>query len=110
MSPAPPYYWLRFKCTLKPGTYRVEVRATDGAGNRQVTVGRGTLRVVRSGAPVFTAPFWPSGLGQSFSTRLSHGLRPAWLLRQPGSPTIVRAPAHRGAWKAGHWAAIAARR
>ena len=46
-----PYFWMRFKCTLKPGTYRVVVRATDWAGNRQATIGRGTLRVVRSGAP-----------------------------------------------------------
>ena len=110
VSPPAPYFWTRFKCMLKPGTYRVEVRATDWAGNRQVTVGHGTLRVVRSGAPDFTAPWWPSGLVGSFSTRFSHGLRPAWLLRQPDSPTIVRAPAQRGAWKARHWAAIAARR
>ena len=33
MAPPLPYYWLRFKCTLQPGTYRVEVRATDWAGN-----------------------------------------------------------------------------
>ena len=31
--------------------------------------------------------------------RLNHGLRPAWLLRQPGSPAMVHAAVHRGAWK-----------
>jgi hypothetical protein len=106
MSPPAPYYWMRFKCTLKPGTYHVEVRATDWAGNRQVTIGRNTLRVVRGGAPDFSPPFWPAGLGMAMSGRLNHGLRPAWLLRQPGSPTIVRAASHRGAWKARHWPEI----
>jgi len=105
-SPPAPYFWMRFKCTLKPGTYRVEVHATDWAGNRQVTVGHNILRVVRSGAPDFSPPWWPSGLGSSFSSRLNHGLRPAWLLRQPGSPTIVRAASHRGAWQARHWPEI----
>ncbi len=57
-----PYYWLRFKCTLKPGIYRVEVRAADGAGNPQVTIGRTTLRVVRSGAPAPWHPGWPAGV------------------------------------------------
>ena len=28
-----PYYWLRFTCTLAPGSYRIVVRATDWAGN-----------------------------------------------------------------------------
>ena len=106
MSPPAPYYWMRFKCTLKPGAYRVEVHATDWAGNRQVTTGRNTLRVVRSGAPDFSPPWWPSGLGMAMSSRLNHGLRPAWLLRQPGSPTIVHAASHRGAWKARHWPEI----
>ena len=101
-SPAPSYYWLRFKCTLKPGSYHVEVRATDWAGNRQVTVGHNTLRVVRSGAPDVSPPSWPSGLPGSMSSRLNHGPRPAWLLRQPGSPTVVYAVSHRGAWQARH--------
>ncbi len=103
-SPSPSYYWMRFKCRFKPGTYRVEVRATDWAGNRQVTIGRNLLRVVRSGAPDFRPPWWPSGLpDSSMGSRLNHGLRPAWLLRQPGSPATVHAPSHRGAWKAQHW-------
>ena len=67
MSPAPPYYYLRFKCTLKPGTYRVEVRATDWAGNPQVLIGRNRLRVVRRGAPAFHNPGWPAGLPNSSS-------------------------------------------
>ena len=68
-----PYYWLRFKCTLKPGTYRIEVRATDGAGNPQVTIGRNTLRVVRSGAPAPRRPAWPAGLpGHAFASRLGY--------------------------------------
>ena len=117
MSPSPSYYWLRFRCSLKPGTYRVVVRAFDLAGNPQVTVGKGTLRVVRSGAPTFHAPWWPSGLAASFAglakqrvvpiafkgARLNHGLRSAWLMRQPGSPTLLRPAVHRGAWKAAHW-------
>ena len=62
------------------------MRATDLAGNRQVTVGPGALRVVRSGAPDFTPPWWPSGLVGSFSTASDHGLRPAWLLRRARQP------------------------
>ena len=79
-----PYYWLRFSCKLKPGTYRVEVRATDWAGNPQVVAGRGLLRVVRSGAPRFHAPPWPAGLPASstgFFSRLSHSLEARRLLR-----------------------------
>ncbi len=103
-SPAPPYYWLRFKCTLKPGTYRVEVRATDLAGNPQVLIGRNRLRVVRRGAPAFVAPEWPSGLPSNFmGSRVNHGQRPAWLLRLAGSPATVRAASHRGGWQAQHW-------
>ncbi len=110
-SPSPSYYWTRFNCTLKPGTYRVEVHADDWAGNRQVTVGHGVLRVVRRGAPEFSPPWWPSGLpSESMGTRLNHGLRPAWLLRQPGSPTVVHAASHRGAWKAQHWPEVRAKR
>jgi hypothetical protein len=68
-----PYSWLRFKCTFKPGTYRIEVRASDGAGNPQVTIGRTTLRVVCSGAPTPWHPAWPAGLpGQGFGSRLGH--------------------------------------
>ena len=59
---APAYLWLRFTCKLKPGLYRVVVRAVDRAGNLQTRTGRGWLRVVRSGAPKATPPFWPSGL------------------------------------------------
>jgi hypothetical protein len=116
--PSPSYYWIRFKCSLKPGTYHVVVHAADNAGNPQATVGNGTLRVVRSGAPAFHAPWWPSGLmGDFFGTivthhvvpvgftgaRLNHGLRSAWLLRQPGSPAMVHPALHRGAWKSAHW-------
>ena len=57
-----PYFWLRFKCTFKPGIYHVTVRATDLAGNKQVRVGRGSLTVVASGAPAARAPQWPAGL------------------------------------------------
>ncbi len=117
-SPSPSYYWIGFKCSLKPGTYHVVVHAVDNAGNPQATVGNGTLRVVRSGAPAFHAPWWPSGLmGDFFGTdvthhvvpvgfmgaRLNHGLRSAWLLRQPGSPAMVHPALHRGAWKSAHW-------
>jgi photosystem II stability/assembly factor-like uncharacterized protein len=100
------FYWLRFRCNLKPGTYHVVVRAVDWAGNHQVTVGRNTLRVVRRGAPAVSPPGWPAGLPSSDYwdyARLNHGLRSAWLLRQPGSPAVVRAAAHRGAWQAAHW-------
>ena len=62
MSPPPEYYWWRFTCRLQPGTYRTEVRAVDWAGNRQVTVGRGELRVVKAGAPPQRHPGWPEGL------------------------------------------------
>ena len=83
-SPVPPYFYLHFKCTLKPGTYRVEVRATDWAGNPQVLVGRNRLRVVRHGAPVFHYPGWPAGLpwsSMSFSSLLGHSLEAQRLLR-----------------------------
>jgi photosystem II stability/assembly factor-like uncharacterized protein len=62
MYPEPSYLWLRFTCKLKPGLYRVVVRAVDRAGNRQAKTGRGWLRVVRRGAPKATPPYWPSGL------------------------------------------------
>ena len=60
--PDVPYYWLRLKGTLSPGLYRIEVRAVDRAGNRQVRVGRNTLRVVSGGAPPARHPHWPAGL------------------------------------------------
>ncbi len=103
-----PYYYLRFSCELKPGTYRVVVTATDLAGNHQATTGRGVLRVVRKGAPVFHAPWWPAGLefGTYRFDRMNRGLRPAWLLRFAGAPTMVRAPQHRGAWHAAEWPAV----
>jgi photosystem II stability/assembly factor-like uncharacterized protein len=83
-SPAPPYDYLRFRCTLKPGAYRVEVRATDGAGNSQVVIGHGRLRVVRHGAPAFHNPGWPAGLPGSslgFASRVSHSVEAQRLLR-----------------------------
>ena len=57
-----PYYWLHFRCSLKPGLYRIEVRAIDRAGNRQVVVGRNRLHVVTSSAPPVRYPHWPAGL------------------------------------------------
>jgi photosystem II stability/assembly factor-like uncharacterized protein len=102
-----PYYWLRFECGLKPGTYHVVVTALDVAGNHQATVGRGLLRVVNKGAPAFHAPWWPAGLEGSFGLdRMNRGLRPAWLLRFAGAPAMVRAPAHRGAWQAAEWPVV----
>ena len=71
MWPSPAYYWLRFRCNLKPGRYHVEVRATDLAGNPQQKVGRGLLRVVASGAPPAAHPWWPSGLPGTFAARHS---------------------------------------
>jgi hypothetical protein len=62
MYPPPPYYWLRFSAKLKPGYYRITVRAIDRAGNEQVTTGRNWLHVVRSGAPRLRVPPWPAGL------------------------------------------------
>jgi photosystem II stability/assembly factor-like uncharacterized protein len=69
--PVPAYFWLRFRCTLAPGRYRVEVRATDVAGNPQQKVGRGVLRVVAAGAPPASRPWWPAGLPGTFAAR--HG-------------------------------------
>ena len=93
MSPAAPYFWMRFKCTLKPGTYRVEVHATDWAGNRQVTVGRGTLRVVRSGAPGLHGAVLAGRPGPEFQHATEP--RPASRLaaapaRQPGDRACAR--------------------
>ena len=107
-----PYYWLPFRCTLKPGTYHVVVRARDVAGNPQATVGRGTLRVVRSGAPAYRTPGWPPGLFSEmyWFGRLNHGLRPAWLLRLPGGPAVVHTALHRGAWQAAHWPEVRTKR
>jgi photosystem II stability/assembly factor-like uncharacterized protein len=100
-SPAPPYDYLRFRCTLKPGAYRVEVRATDGAGNSQVAIGYGRLRVVRRGAPAFHNPGWPAGLPDSspgFASRVSHSLEAQRLLRLRASwPGAWRMPLLSGA-------------
>jgi photosystem II stability/assembly factor-like uncharacterized protein len=60
--PAPTYYWLRFRCDLRPGTYRITVTATDRAGNTQTKIGHNVLRVVRRGAPQQRRPWWPAGL------------------------------------------------
>ena len=113
-----PYNWLSFRCTLKPGTYRVEVRATDYAGNQQALVGRNVLRVVRSGAPAFHRPGWPAGLwGGSgyapvsggaghrlgFVTSVGRTYRPAWLLRLYGHQTLGRTSPLLGIWKLRHW-------
>jgi photosystem II stability/assembly factor-like uncharacterized protein len=75
--PDVPYYWLRFTCKLKPGHYRIEVRATDRAGNAQVRMGINVLRVVRRGAPLATHPQWPAGLPdttQQFGTAAAGAL------------------------------------
>jgi photosystem II stability/assembly factor-like uncharacterized protein len=73
-EPPPTYYWLRFACDLKPGFYRITVRAVDRAGNEQVTVGHNWLHVVRRGAPKQTRPWWPSGLPDtSMGGRMSSG-------------------------------------
>jgi len=74
-DPPPSYFWLRFTCTLKPGVYQVVVRATDAAGNAQVTIGRNALRVVRRGAAAPRPPSWPAGLpgqSQGFAGRQTH--------------------------------------
>ena len=63
--PAPTYYWLRFTCDLRPGRYRITVKAVDRAGNAQVKVGHNWLRVVRRGAPKARRPWWPAGLPSS---------------------------------------------
>ena len=79
-----PYDYLRFKCTLKPGEYRVVVRAFDEAGNPQRLIGHGVLKVVRHGAPVFRGPGWPAGLATDYSdyaARLSHDPQARRLLR-----------------------------
>lgn len=65
-EPVPPYWWLGFKCDLKPGSYRIEVRATDGAGNPQISVGTNQLKVVAKGAPRVRTPGWPSGLPDNY--------------------------------------------
>jgi photosystem II stability/assembly factor-like uncharacterized protein len=100
-DPAPTYFWLRFKCALSPGAYRIEVRATDLAGNRQVSVGRNSLRVVVSGAPVVRPPYWGQGLpyaaqaGSSLArlSSLRGGGQAAW----PGSALAARLFAERRA-------------
>ena len=79
-----PYEYLRFKCALKPGSYRVVVRATDTAGNPQCLIGRGTFKVVRHGAPAFHDPGWPAGLAtgfDEFAARLSHDPQARRVLR-----------------------------
>jgi photosystem II stability/assembly factor-like uncharacterized protein len=60
-GPSLRYYWLHFTCKLRPGLYRVVVRAVDRAGNKQVRVGRSWLRVKLIAAKA-KAPGWPSGL------------------------------------------------
>ena len=69
VGPPAPYFWLRFRCTLKPGRYHVVVRATDLAGNPQQKVARGVLHVVGSGAPAAQRPWWPSGLPGTYAPR-----------------------------------------
>ena len=95
-DPTPPYDYLRFRCTLKPGTYHVEVRATDWAGNPQCVIGRNLLRVVRRGAPAFRNPGWPAGLPSSssgFASRVSSSLEAQRLLRLRASwPGARRLP------------------
>lgn len=66
-SPSPSYFWWPFSCKLAPGTYRLQVRAVDMAGNSQVLVGHGKLRVVKSGARPQRRPRWPAGLSYSGS-------------------------------------------
>ncbi len=93
-----PYYWLRFTCTLAPGSYRIVVRATDWAGNRQVTVGRNWLRVVLTGAPAASSPGWPAGLPDTTQPTSSPG---------PGGPvdgllgTSAASSLRHYSWKAG---------
>jgi photosystem II stability/assembly factor-like uncharacterized protein len=79
-DPVPPFFWFRFACKLKPGRYRIEVRAVDWAGNAQCTVGRNWLRVVRSGAPEQYVPDWDSGLPDytGFGPRFDHGPMAPW--------------------------------
>ena len=66
MEPEPAFWWLRFRCDLKPGDYRITVTATDGAGNPQTVTGHNWLHVVRSGAPRQVRPHWPAGLPGTF--------------------------------------------
>lgn len=84
-DPTPPYWWFRFTCTLKPGTYRIEVRAADFAGNRQIRIGYNWLKVVRRGAPAQKAPYWEQGLPDQAGTS-------AWRTRwgRLGSPRSAR--------------------
>ncbi len=97
-----PYFYLRFHCALKPGTYHVEVQATDLAGNAQAVTGRGILRVVRKGAPRFRNPGWPAGLSASstgFARLLKSNLEVRRLLRlralRPGPwQTLLRMGLH----------------
>jgi photosystem II stability/assembly factor-like uncharacterized protein len=97
-----PYYYLRFHCALKLGTYHVEVRATDQAGNAQAVIGWGLLRVVRKGAPGFSNPGWPAGLPASspgFAKLLKSNLEVRRLLQlralRPGPwQTLLRLGLH----------------
>ena len=88
-DPAPSYYWLPFKCDLKPGYYRITVRATDGAGNQQVKVGHNWLHVVRSGAPKATRPWWPSGLPDATMNGSGSGVGAGRLAASLGSTSTV---------------------
>ena len=93
MSPAPRYYWWRFSCKLKPGAYRLEVRAVDAAGNAQIAVGRGKLKVVKSGAPAQRHPDWPAGLpfaSSGYGARQGAVLPPVW---RPALASVERAAA-----------------
>jgi hypothetical protein len=81
--PAPTYYWLRFACDLKPGYYRITVKAVDLAGNAQTTIGHNWLKVVRHGAPRQTHPWWPAGLPDT-SGRIRMGSMGA--ARAPSNP------------------------
>jgi photosystem II stability/assembly factor-like uncharacterized protein len=90
-DPAPSYYWLPFACDLKPGYYRITVRAVDRAGNQQVKVGHNWLHVVRSGAPNATRPWWPSGLPDTTVNGMSSGGGAARLAASLGSTPTASA-------------------
>jgi subtilisin family serine protease len=40
------WWWVKYRCRLRPGTYRIVVRGTDLAGNVASVVGRARLRVL----------------------------------------------------------------
>jgi photosystem II stability/assembly factor-like uncharacterized protein len=88
--PSPSYFWWPFDCKLDPGTYRLQVRGVDRAGNHQVLVGRGKLRVVASGAPPQRHPNWPAGLSASGS---GYGVRQAVASSATAGPSMLWRPA-----------------